>query len=89
MRAGVSRDSAMRLARAAAGPGGPGGGFGGPARRPRVANRAGLNMFSWNLRYPDAVTFDNLIMWAASTTGPVAPARLQRKRLSLGLSMSK
>ncbi len=32
-----------------------------------------MNTFSWNLRYPDAVSFDNLIMWAASTTGPVAP----------------
>lgn len=39
---------------------------------PRVPNKAGLNSFSWNLRYPDAVTFRNLIMWAAGTQGPVA-----------------
>ena len=39
---------------------------------PRVSNKAGLNTFSWNLRYPDAVTFQNLIMWAAGTQGPVA-----------------
>ena len=39
---------------------------------PRVSNKAGLNMFSWNLRYPDAVTFQNLIMWAAGIQGPVA-----------------
>ncbi len=46
----------------------------GPRRptRPRVANKAGLNMFAWNLRYPDAVTFTNLIMWAGGTDGPIA-----------------
>ncbi len=46
-----------------------------PRRAPppaRVSNKAGLNTFSWNLRYPDAVTFQNLIMWAAGTQGPVA-----------------
>ncbi len=84
VRAGVPRDSATRLARpAAGGPGGGGGGFGGGARRPRLANRAGLNMFSWNLRYPDAVSFDNLIMWAASTTGPVAPPGTYAVRLTV------
>ncbi|GAC1415237.1 MAG: hypothetical protein NVSMB53_13680 [Gemmatimonadaceae bacterium] len=47
----------------------------GPARRPpppRVANKAGLNMFAWNLRYPDASTFENMIMWAGTISGPVA-----------------
>ena len=46
-----------------------------PRRRPpppRVSNKAGLNSFAWNLRYPDAVTFQNLIMWAAGIQGPVA-----------------
>ncbi|MEO5589559.1 MAG: glycosyl hydrolase [Gemmatimonadaceae bacterium] len=38
---------------------------------PRVANKAGLNTFSWNLRYPDATTFKNMIFWAGGTTGPV------------------
>ncbi|HEU4564088.1 MAG TPA: glycosyl hydrolase [Gemmatimonadaceae bacterium] len=43
-------------------------------RPPRVANKAGLNSFAWNLRYPDAARFANLIMWAGNTTGPmVAP----------------
>ena len=73
VRSGIARDSAARLARGDAPRGGGGGGFGGGARRPRVPNKAGLNTFAWNLRYPDAVTFDNLIMWAGSTTGPVAP----------------
>jgi photosystem II stability/assembly factor-like uncharacterized protein len=37
---------------------------------PRVANKAGLNMFAWNLRYPDAMVFQNMIMWAGSVVGP-------------------
>ena len=46
----------------------------GPMRRPpppRVANKAGLNMFAWNLRYPDPSVFDNMILWAGSIAGPV------------------
>lgn len=55
-----------------------------PPRPPRVPNRAGLNQFSWNLRYPDAVRFENLIMWAAGTTGPVAPPGTYSVRLTAG-----
>lgn len=47
----------------------------GPRRAPpppRVGNKAGLNMFAWNLLYPEAVSFENLIMWAARTQGPPA-----------------
>ena len=80
VRAGMSRDSATRAAQAAGGTPGPGG----AARRPRVANRAGLNQFAWNLRYPDAVSFDKLIMWSASTAGPVAPPGTYAVRLTAG-----
>jgi photosystem II stability/assembly factor-like uncharacterized protein len=86
---GMSRDSATRVVAARAGQGGPGGGgggggFGGGAPpRPRVPNRAGLNTFAWNLRYPDAVSFENLIMWAAGTTGPVAPPGVYSVRLTV------
>jgi len=80
VRAGMSRDSATRAAQAAGGTPGSGGG----ARRPRVANRAGLNLFAWNLRYPDAVSFDKLIMWSASTAGPVAPPGTYAVRLTAG-----
>ena len=38
---------------------------------PRVANKKGLNSFVWNLRYPDASTFDDMILWAGRTDGPV------------------
>ncbi|HZJ01555.1 MAG TPA: glycosyl hydrolase [Gemmatimonadaceae bacterium] len=47
----------------------------GPRRTPappRVSNKAGLNTFSWNLRYPEASTFQNMILWAGGTQGPVA-----------------
>ncbi|MGQ0764283.1 MAG: WD40/YVTN/BNR-like repeat-containing protein [Gemmatimonadota bacterium] len=84
VRTGLARDSATRVVRSAPAAATGGGGFGGPARRLRVPNRAGLNTFAWNLRYPDAVTFDNLIMWAASTTGPVAPPGTYRVRLVAG-----
>ena len=50
---------------------------------PRVPNKAGLNSFSWNLRYPDAVTFQNLIMWAAGTQGPVAPPGTYSVRMTV------
>src|ERR1700737_3730582 len=46
----------------------------GPPRRPpppRVANKAGLNTFAWNLRYPDASVFENMIFWAGGVSGPV------------------
>jgi len=43
-----------------------------PAAPPRVPNRAGLNTFAWNLRYPDASTFENMILWAGGTQGPLA-----------------
>ncbi len=84
---GLTRDSATKVvaARPAQGQGGGGGGGGGGGAppRPRVPNRAGLNTFSWNLRYPDAVGFEGLIMWAANTTGPVAPPGTYSVRLKV------
>ncbi|HZK77716.1 MAG TPA: glycosyl hydrolase [Gemmatimonadaceae bacterium] len=38
----------------------------------RVSNKTGLNTFVWNMRYPDASTFENIIMWAGGTNGPAA-----------------
>jgi len=58
----------------------------GPRRTPpppRVANKAGLNTFSWNLRYPDASTFQNMILWAAGTQGPVAPPGTYTVRMTV------
>jgi photosystem II stability/assembly factor-like uncharacterized protein len=59
----------------------------GPVRRPpppRVPNKAGLNMFAWNLRYPDASVFQNMIMWAGSVAGPVALPGTYTVRLNVG-----
>jgi len=45
---------------------------------PRAPAQAGMNRFIWNLRYPDAVSFPGMILWAGSLTGPrVAPGKYQ------------
>jgi photosystem II stability/assembly factor-like uncharacterized protein len=51
---------------------------------PRIPAKLGLNMFAWNMRYPDASSFDNLIMWAGGVTGPVAPPGRYTVRLTVG-----
>jgi hypothetical protein len=88
--AGIPVDSAERMVRrsaeAARAEGQQGGGDEdeGPRRAPpppRAPNRAGINTFAWNMRYPDASTFDGLIMWAAGTQGPVAPPGTYQVRL--------
>jgi photosystem II stability/assembly factor-like uncharacterized protein len=70
-RAGLAPDTTVRAeARGEEAPPGEEG----PVRRPpppRVANKAGLNMFAWNLRYPDPSVFENMILWAGSIAGPV------------------
>ena len=84
---GLARDSAMKVATArTSGPGavdleelftrGP--------RPVRVPNKAGMNSFGWNMRYPDAARFDGMIMWAGSTTGPMAPPGTYSVRMTAG-----
>lgn len=51
---------------------------------PRVADKAGLNIFAWNLHYPEAVGFDKMIMWAEETNGPMALPGNYTVRLSVG-----
>lgn len=60
-------DSVAAPAPAAGGEGGRG-----AARVLRAPNKAGLNQFNWNLRYPDATRFDGMIFWAGNVTGPLA-----------------
>jgi hypothetical protein len=71
-RAGVTPDTTMKSeARGEETPEGDDG----PPRRPpppRVPNKLGLNMFAWNLRYPDASTFEKMILWAGGIAGPIA-----------------
>ncbi|HZN10059.1 MAG TPA: glycosyl hydrolase, partial [Blastocatellia bacterium] len=59
---------------------GPGFGRGGAASR--VPAEAGLNRFVWDLRYPDAVRFPGMILWAGSTSGPRAVPGAYQVRLT-------
>jgi len=58
--------------------GGRGGGA--PAR---VSAQAGMNRFTWNMRYPDATTFPGIILWAGSMTGPLAAPGSYQVRLTV------
>jgi hypothetical protein len=49
-----------------------------------VPAKAGLNMFAWNMRYPDASAFDNLIMWAGGLNGPLVLPGRYTVRLTVG-----
>ena len=91
-KAGLTPDSVQKLLATPGTEAGGGGGAGvdfealarsGP-RPPRVPNKLGLSTFAWNLRYPDAVRFENLIMWAANTTGPIAPPGTYQVRMKVG-----
>jgi hypothetical protein len=46
----------------------------GPPRAKPPTRTAGINRFTWDLRYPGAKTFEGLIMWGARPEqGPLAP----------------
>ena len=53
-------------------------------RRERLKVKKGMNQFNWNMRYPDAKTFDGLIMWAGMTAGPVALPGKYQVKLTVG-----
>ncbi len=57
-----------------------------PRRRqptPKPTGQAGLNRFSWDLRYPGASLFDCMIMWGASPEqGPMAVPGAYRVRVT-------
>lgn len=44
----------------------------------------GLNVFSWDLRYPQAESFDGMILWNGNLAGPRALPGTYRAVLSLG-----
>jgi photosystem II stability/assembly factor-like uncharacterized protein len=64
--------------------GGGGGGRGGFGGAPRVGTRTGLNRYTWNLQYPDASTFQGMILWQGSTAGPFAAPGTYSVRLVVG-----
>jgi photosystem II stability/assembly factor-like uncharacterized protein len=43
------------------------------AQGARPSLNAGINRITWDLRYPGATTFPGMILWGASTAGPLAP----------------
>ncbi|HML18031.1 MAG TPA: hypothetical protein VK419_13460, partial [Bryobacteraceae bacterium] len=49
---------------------------------PPVPAAQGMNRFVWDLRYPDAVTFPRMIMWAGSSRGPMAAPGAYTVRLT-------
>ena len=51
---------------------------------PKPAVVAGVNRIRWDLRYPGATDFPGLIMWAASTRGPIAPPGAYQVRVTAG-----
>ncbi|HEY5826162.1 MAG TPA: glycosyl hydrolase, partial [Cyclobacteriaceae bacterium] len=56
----------------------------------RPTTAGGLNVFSWNLRYPGATTFDGMILWGANAkNGPMAaPGKYQVRFTSKGYSIT-
>jgi len=59
--------------------GGRGGRFGG---NPLPPDKAGLNRFAWDLRYPGAKTFEGMVLWGGNTNGPVAVPGSYQVRLT-------
>jgi hypothetical protein len=56
----------------------------------RVTATAGMNRFMWDMRYPNAVDFPGMIMWAASTRGPAAPpGRYQVRVTAAGVTKTQ
>src|SRR6185295_16772994 len=57
----------------AGGRGGGGGGRGGGGAGPGIASfSTGLNSVAWDLRYPSATSFPNMILWGGGVQGPMA-----------------
>ena len=77
----IRKFSSTDTAAAAGGRRGGGGGFG---RAARVTDREGLNTCTWNLQYPDASTFNGMILWSGGTSGPMAAPGKYTVRLTAG-----
>jgi photosystem II stability/assembly factor-like uncharacterized protein len=61
------------------GGGGGGGGLGGVVNAP---DKAGLNRFTWDMRYPPAKTFEGMVLWSGNTQGPEAVPGAYQIRLT-------
>jgi photosystem II stability/assembly factor-like uncharacterized protein len=65
------REEELKPAPATPAVGGEGGGFGPPQPRTLLTN-AGLTRFTWDLRHRGHTTFPGMILWSASSQGPMA-----------------
>jgi len=61
----------------------PGEGFFGGGGAPPVPTDIGLNRFVWDTRYPDAVRFPGMILWAGETRGPKLPPGTYQVKLTV------
>ena len=67
---------------AAGGGAGGGGGRGGRGGNAAPPDKAGLNRFVWDMRYPGAKTFQGMIFWGGNTQGPLAVPGTYQVRLT-------
>ena len=67
-----------------AGGGGGGGGRGGGGGGNRVTSNAGLNTYTWNLRYPDASSFQGMVLWGGGVGGPLAAPGTYTVKMTVG-----
>jgi photosystem II stability/assembly factor-like uncharacterized protein len=79
-RGAAGGDSTVLPADAPADEGGGGRGRGGVQNAPMAP---GLNTFMWDLQYPGATTFPGMILWGASTAGPLAVPGKYQVRLTV------
>jgi photosystem II stability/assembly factor-like uncharacterized protein len=63
--------------------GGGGGGGRGRGGNPTPPDKAGLNRFQWDMRYPGAKTFNGMVFWGANTQGPEAVPGTYQVRLTV------
>jgi hypothetical protein len=64
--------------------------FGITAPPDQLPGKAGLNRFAWDLRYPEASSFDGMILWGGGTDGPVAvPGTYQAKLVAAGKTVTE
>ncbi len=49
-----------------------------------LSPKKGANLFVWNMRYPEAATFEGLILWFGGTQGPEAVPGTYQAKLTVG-----
>jgi photosystem II stability/assembly factor-like uncharacterized protein len=84
-RGGRAGNQGGETAGAAAEEGAPeeGGGRGGRGAIVNAPDKAGLNRFQWDMRYPGPKTFTGMIFWGANTQGPMAVPGTYQVRLNV------